>query len=184
MKVLGTVLLAGTILVAGNAAQAAQSTQTAPTSTAVATTTNVSSAVPSRSAKANRHFAKCRRSSRFNERRVRYGNSAILGGRCVTSYVRGVKLVSSYAGHSPSAGRATDVMINMSGSCRSGRKAGNKVARYFMKNSGKHRVQYIIWKNSIWQSYEKRKKPKYWRSMSRGGNCTSRHYDHVHVSYK
>lgn len=184
MKVLGTVFLAGTLLLAGNAAQATSAAQAAPASSAITAKSSVNAKVNLRMQRSKRFFKKCRRSRRFNERRVGYGANAILGGRCVTSKVRGVKLVSSYRGHQPSAGRALDVMINRSGSCRSGRKAGNKVARYFMNKSRKHRVQYVIWKNRIWQSSEKRRKPGNWRSMQRGGSCTTRHYDHVHISFK
>lgn len=184
MKVLGTVFLTGTILLAGNAAHAAPAAQAAPATAAITAQNSVVSGASLRARKSRKFFAKCHRSRRFNERRVGYGTNAILGGRCVTSKVKGVKLVSSYAGHQPSAGRALDIMINRSGSCRAGRKAGNRVARYFMNHSGRHRVQYVIWKNNIWQSYERRRNSSNWRSMNRGGSCTTRHYDHVHVSFK
>lgn len=184
MKVLGTVFLTGTVLLAGNAAHAVNATPATPASTAITAQSSAPTSVKTKSRKSKRFFTKCRKSRRFNERRVGYGTNAILGGRCITSKVRGVKLVSSYGGHHPSAARAIDVMINMSGSCRAGRRAGNQVARYFMKNSGKHRVQYIIWKNGYWQAGTKRKKSSSWRKMSRGGNCTTRHYDHVHVAFR
>lgn len=190
MNALSTVFLVGTICFTGNAAQAATPAQVTPTSTAITATKSVNTTVKSKvkkskkAKKAKKFFSKCHRSKRFNERRVAFGTSAILGGRCVTSKVKGVRLVSSYPGHQPSAGRAIDVMINRSGSCSAGREAGNKVARYFMNNSGKHRVQYVIWKNNIWQTYEKRRNPSNWRSMHRGGSCTTRHYDHVHISFK
>jgi hypothetical protein len=188
MKVLSTVFLTGTILLAGNAAQAANMTQAAPapaaTTAGIPALASAPSSVSQRKQRNKRFFGKCHRSKRFNERRVAYGTNAILGGRCATSRAKRVKLVSSYAGHQPSAGRALDIMVNRSGSCHSGRSVGNRVARYFMNNSGKHRVQYVIWKNRIWQSYEKRRNTSNWRAMNRGGNCTTRHFDHVHVSFK
>ena len=129
-------------------------------------------------------FRKCHRTHKFGERQFAYTVDAVFAGRCVSRRVRGVKLVSSYPGHSPSASRAIDVMVNLKGSCRSGRKNGNDVARYFMRHARQHNVQYIIWKNSYWASTSRPTKFRNWRHGMSGGNCTTRHYDHVHVSFR
>ncbi len=129
-------------------------------------------------------FAGCRKSGKFNEHRFDFDVDAVLGGRCVSSRVKGVKLISSYSGHMPTASKALDVMVNMKGSCRAGRTTGNVVARYFMKNAKQHHVRYLIWKNSYWSSDRGPTKWRHWRHGMAGGSCTTRHFDHVHVAFK
>jgi len=129
-------------------------------------------------------FAKCRKSGRFSERRFNYDIDAVFAGRCATTRFKGIDLVSSYYGHSPTATKALDFMVNMRGSCRGGRTAGNVTARYFMNNARRHGVQYIIWKNSYWASSSRPTKWRNWRHGMSGGSCTTKHYDHVHVSFR
>ena len=130
-----------------------------------------------------RFFRGCTKSRVFNENRVGYAYDTVMGGRCVTSRVRGIKLISSYAGHHPSAGKAMDVMVNLQGSCNAGRKVGRQVAKYFMYNAAKHDIQYIIWRNRYWSASYGPKDPKNWRSQGWSG-CTHAHYDHVHVAFR
>lgn len=129
-------------------------------------------------------FDSCRKSRRFNERRFNFDIDAVFAGRCATSRVRGIELVSSYPGHMPTGAKALDFMVNMKGSCKAGRKTGNVTARYFMNNARKHGVQYIIWKNSYWSSSSRPTKWRNWRHGMAGGSCTTKHFDHVHVSFK
>ncbi len=129
-------------------------------------------------------FRKCDRTGRFGERQFNFTIDAVFAGRCVVHRKKGVKLVSSYPGHMPSANKAIDVMINMKGSCSAGRKNGNDVARYFMRHARQHNVQYIIWKNSYWASTSRPTKFRNWRHGMSGGSCTTRHFDHVHVSFR
>jgi len=129
-------------------------------------------------------FKKCKKSGKFNERQVNFGNSAKMAGRCVTSLPKnGVKTIGSRPGHQPSAGRAIDIMTNTSGSCTAGHKNGTRIAKYFMNNSKKFHVKYIIWNNKYWSADTRRVKPYQWRYMGRGG-CTQGHHDHVHVAFK
>ena len=129
---------------------------------------------------------RCKRSRKFNERQVRFGRNARIAGRCITSEKagRGIKVIWSRQGHHPSAGRALDIMVNRKGSCHSGRKTGDKVARYFMNKSRKFNVQYIIWENKIWNRQTTGKRPLHrWRGMGWRG-CTHAHWDHVHLALK
>ena len=75
-----------------------------------------------------------------------YTVDAVFAGRCVAPRP-GREAGQLVPGSPPSASRAIDVMVNLKGSCRSGRKNGNDVARYFMRHARQHNVQYIIWKN-------------------------------------
>jgi len=129
-------------------------------------------------------FNGCKKTGRFNERRFDFDVDAVMAGRCIVHRVRGIELVSSYRGHMPRAEKAIDVMVNMKGSCKAGRKSGNIAARYFMNNAKKHGIRYIIWKNSYWASSSKPTKWKNWRHGMASGSCTTKHFDHVHVSFK
>ena len=136
-------------------------------------------------AKAAKPFYRgCKRSGRFNEGRFDYTTDAVLAGRCATSRIKGINLISSYSGHHPSANKALDIMVNLKGSCSAGRATGNRVARYMMNNAGKHGVRYIIWKNSYWAAGSGTKKLSNWRQGMHSGSCTTRHYDHVHVAFR
>lgn len=136
-------------------------------------------------AKAQRPFyASCHRTHRFSEHRFNYDIDAVFAGRCATTRVDGIKLVSSYSGHSPTASKALDFMVNMKGSCKAGRQTGNELARYMMNHARAHGVQYIIWKNSYWPASSRPTKWRNWRHGMAGGSCTTRHFDHVHVSFR
>ena len=129
-------------------------------------------------------FDSCKKSHRFNEHRFNFDIDAVFAGRCATTRLKGIQLVSSYPGHMPTGSKALDFMVNMKGSCHAGRTTGNVTARYFMNNARKHGVQYIIWKNSYWSSSSRPTKWRNWRHGMAGGSCTTKHFDHVHVSFK
>lgn len=176
LRTLGATLLAFAALVA--AMLVAPSAATAKDSGSAAAPRAVQ-------AKAAKPFYRgCKRSGRFNEGRFDYTVDAVLAGRCATSRIKGINLISSYSGHHPSANKALDIMVNLQGSCSAGRETGNRVARYMMNNAGKHGVRYIIWKNSYWAAGSGTKKLSNWRHGMHGGSCTTRHYDHVHVAFR
>lgn len=175
------VLLAGVVL---GPAQASAAPVAPATATPAAALTPMARPKQVKARASRPFFDNCRRSNRFREHRVNFSVSAVLGGRCVTTRVHGVRLVSSYRGHLPSAGKAVDVMVNMRGSCKAGRSTGNRVAHYFMNHAKQHNVRYLIWKNSYWASTSKPRKFRNWRHGMSGGSCTTRHYDHVHVAFQ
>lgn len=174
------VVMSLVILVAGLLAPAAQATPV--THAAVSAPTASPSAVAAKSRRP--FFRDCHRSRKFNDRAFDFTVDAVLAGRCATTRIKDIKLISSYYGHSPSASHALDIMVNLQGSCSAGRHTGNRVARYFMHNARKHRVLYIIWKNSYWSASTRPMKWRHWRHGMAGGSCTTRHFDHVHVSFK
>ena len=173
-RLMTTIFTAAAVLVAGLALVPAGAANAAPDARP--------SAVRAKAQKP--FFAGCKKTGRFNERRFDFDLDAVLAGRCVTSRVKGVDLVSSYSGHHPSAQKALDVMVNMKGSCKAGRTTGNVAARYFMNNAKKHKVRYIIWKNAYWSSDRRPTKWRNWRHGMHSGSCTTRHFDHVHVAFK
>ena len=126
---------------------------------------------------------RCKGSSKFRERAFRYPRYVKKAGRCVRTRNPKIKHIGSRWGHHPSANKALDIMVNLRSSCTKGREVGNKTARYLMNNSRRYNVKYLIWKNRYWSSNTRRKPPRYWRYMGRGG-CTHGHYDHVHAAFK
>lgn len=130
-------------------------------------------------------FRSCRHrtSRKFNERQARFSRRVRVGARCVVKRVPGIKVIGTRPGHHPSASRALDIMVNTRGSCREGRRAGNRVARYFMNNKRRHGVYYVIWRNGYWNARDSKMPISQFRKMGRGG-CTQGHYDHVHVAFK
>jgi len=58
---------------------------------------------------------------------------------------------------------------------------GDQVAAYMQQNWQHYSVQYIIWKQHIWNMA----RPKEgWRAMPDRGSVTANHRDHVHVSFQ
>jgi len=133
--------------------------------------------------KKRKFYKGCKKSGKFREYQFGWNANAKMTGRCLTSRVKGVRLISSYNGHHPSASRAFDVMVNLQGSCTAGRKAGNKLAWYLMKNARKHNIYYIVWRNGYWNANSKPTSPRNFRQQG-GGSCTSKHYDHIHVAFR
>jgi hypothetical protein len=144
---------------------------------------SVASAASLGQLKKKQFYNGCKKSSKFREYRFGWNASARMTGRCLTSRVKGIRLISSYNGHHPSASRAMDVMVNLSGSCTAGRQTGNQMARYLMKNARKHNIYYIVWRNGYWNANSKPTKPRNFRQQG-GGSCTSKHFDHVHVAFR
>jgi len=152
-----------------------------------ATATAAGSALPAavkKKLKKNKFFQPCRKpSGRFREHSFGFSPAVVVTGRCLMGKFSGVRRIGSYNGHHPSASKALDVMTNLHGSCTAGRDNGNKMARYLMKNSQRHSIRYIIWKNAYWAAGSGKKPWKEWRKMGRPG-CTHGHYDHIHVAFK
>lgn len=58
---------------------------------------------------------------------------------------------------------------------------GDQIAAFTQQNAGRLNVQYIIWKQHIWNIG---RASEGWRAMPDRGSVTANHYDHVHVSFK
>ena len=69
------------------------------------------------------------------------------------------------------SGRALDFMT-------SNRGYGDSIANMLISRSGELRIEYIIWRQRIWQP------GRGWKMMSNRGSATANHYDHVHVSVR
>lgn len=69
------------------------------------------------------------------------------------------------------SGRALDFMT-------SNRGYGDSIANMLISRSGELRIDYIIWRQRIWQP------GRGWKMMSNRGSATANHYDHVHVSVR
>lgn len=91
--------------------------------------------------------------------------------------IYGYRSSSSYSSDHPN-GRAVDVMIaNWSDPTMA--DYGWQVARYFATNPQPYKVNYIIYRQSIFNvAYPERG----WRPMEDRGSATANHFDHVHVS--
>ncbi|MCH9718350.1 MAG: C40 family peptidase [Actinomycetia bacterium] len=114
--------------------------------------------------------------------------AAVRGGRCAAATwpqlasIGGWRQSDPYPDH-PS-GRAIDLMLPEG--CSTEKKnagLGDVIATFFMQNSGKFEVQYIIWNQRIWVAGSPVVPPNQWRGMSNRGGCTANHVDHIHVSF-
>jgi hypothetical protein len=90
--------------------------------------------------------------------------------------------VSTYAGHSPTASRAIDILVSDAfGKRPSDNNAlGDRVAEFALgslANVPEHGVMYVIWR----QRYND---GSGWDPMEDRGSITQNHYDHVHVSFE
>lgn len=116
--------------------------------------------------------------------------SAILAGRCIARTwpqiptIGGFRSFDSYPDH-PS-GRALDVM--MPGGCsldEADVRLGDSIAEFFVNNSDKFNVEYMIWRQRIWNNgRDPKQAPADWRTMGDRGDCTSNHMDHIHLTLK
>jgi hypothetical protein len=179
-------LSAATTTVASAAPVSSATTATPAENTTAGAAAGTTGLPASFSKKAKKPFyAECKKSQRFAERRFNYTPHAVLAGRCVTSKkrIRGVKLISSYGGHHPSAEKALDLMVNLHGSCSAGNPVGDRVARYLMNNARKHGIRYLIWQNKYWAATSEPMPLRNWRPMGRPG-CTAGHFDHVHAAFR
>lgn len=81
-----------------------------------------------------------------------------------------------------SSGRAVDIMISSAFPNYHAADAvgyGNGMAGWIVANHDQLGVQYIIWRQRIWNV---ERASEGWRPMSDRGNPTANHYDHLHVS--
>lgn len=97
--------------------------------------------------------------------------------------------VYGYGGYRPgsaghSTGRASDLMIK-SYKTKAGKKRGDQVANYLIKNHRQLGVSYLIWNDRIWftdTGWEDYSDGDRWGKQFTGKwNDTTKHLDHVHV---
>ncbi|WP_028646840.1 hypothetical protein [Nocardiopsis sp. CNT312] len=76
-------------------------------------------------------------------------------------------------------GRACDFMMSSGGAWPSdaNNALGDQIAQYAIDNASRLGVDYVIWKQRIWQQTN----PS-WVFMNDRGSTTANHYDHVHIS--
>lgn len=62
---------------------------------------------------------------------------------------------------------------------------GNEIAAYFVQNSNRLNVSYVIWRQRIWNPSRDPQGASWdnWRRMEDRGDPTQNHMDHVHVSF-
>lgn len=70
-------------------------------------------------------------------------------------------------------GKAIDFMVPVSS------KKGDELAQYAISTMDHYGVSYVIWKQHIYGTWNRR-----WEPMEDRGSITQNHYDHVHVSFK
>lgn len=58
---------------------------------------------------------------------------------------------------------------------------GDQIAQFMQANWNVYSVQYIIWKQHIWNES---RASEGWRAMQDRGSITANHFDHVHVSFQ
>ena len=58
---------------------------------------------------------------------------------------------------------------------------GDQIASFVQANWNTYSVQYIIWKQHIWNES---RASEGWRAMPDRGSITANHFDHVHVSFQ
>lgn len=85
---------------------------------------------------------------------------------------------STYAGHQPQADLALDIPSGEGyGKLPTdGHAFGDKVASFALANQGKHRIEYVIYRQRIHFG-------EGWESMEDRGSITQNHFDHVHISF-
>ncbi len=113
---------------------------------------------------------------------------AVTGGRCVAAIWPQIQTIGGWRPSDPypdhPSGRAIDIMMPDGCSADATNVGiGNSIAAFFMQNSGKFDVQYIIWQQRIWTAGSAPVPVLQWRGMSNRGGCTANHQDHVHVSF-
>lgn len=72
-------------------------------------------------------------------------------------------------------GSAIDVMIPDYASA-TGIALGDKISKFYIDHAGDLKVKYIIWRNRIWQNGS-------WSDYGNTGSDTTKHNDHVHLSF-
>ena len=91
--------------------------------------------------------------------------------------------ITSFSGYRPGdsgdhgKGLAIDFMVPVSSAL------GDQIAEYAVKNMASRGINYIIWKQRFYASFDSKYGPaNTWNSMPDRGSVTENHYDHVHVS--
>lgn len=109
-------------------------------------------------------------------------NAKVVVSHVIATYpkittIYGWRASSDYSSDHPS-GRAVDIMIpNWTQAAMA--DYGWVIAKDFAANAKKYRVNYVIYRQSIYNAaYPERG----WRAMEDRGSNTANHYDHVHVS--
>ncbi|MCY9787893.1 hypothetical protein KIK06_28850 [Nocardiopsis sp. EMB25] len=76
-------------------------------------------------------------------------------------------------------GRACDFMMSSGGAMPSAENQalGDQIAQHAINNAAAWGVDYVIWRQRIWQQSNPR-----WVFMNDRGDNTQNHYDHVHIS--
>ena len=91
--------------------------------------------------------------------------------------------ITSFSGYRPGdsgdhgKGLAIDFMVPVSSAL------GDQIAEYAVQNMASRGINYIIWKQRFYASYDSKYGPaNTWNPMPDRGSVTENHYDHVHVS--
>lgn len=86
--------------------------------------------------------------------------------------------ISTYAGHSPSAELALDILTSDAyGEVPTdGHAFGDRIAAFALDNQAKYRIEYVIYRQRINMG-------EGWKGMEDRGSVTQNHFDHVHVSF-
>lgn len=93
-------------------------------------------------------------------------------------------------GHSPSASKAADFMIDglpLGGNINDFPDLltkGDAAAKYIMDHAAELNVSYVIWNQRIWNAArDPIADPSQWREMQGRGGNTANHLDHIHTSF-
>jgi hypothetical protein len=86
---------------------------------------------------------------------------------------------STYVGHQPQADLALDIPSGEGyGKLPTDDHVfGDKVAEYALANQGRHRIEYVIYRQRIHFG-------EGWEAMEDRGSITQNHFDHVHISFE
>lgn len=101
--------------------------------------------------------------------------NAVRGGRIAAKHFQ-PSSVGGYRAGDPQdhgKGNASDIMVG------DDQAKGDRIAAFFQKHAKALGINYIIWKQRIWQPSAGGE----WKQMEDRGSKTQNHMDHVHVSY-
>jgi hypothetical protein len=124
-------------------------------------------------------FAKAGFGSRSLNRLQSHGKVAVLRVRQAFPHIKRIGGWRSWSNYSSDhrSGRAVDFMIP-SWTNAKGKKLGSALARYMIANHKKLHVHYVIWRQHIWTTADRK-----WRHMPNRGSANANHMNHVHVSF-
>lgn len=111
--------------------------------------------------------------------------TALVRGGTVRSHVQacadaikeatGADSFGTYPGHDPSIDLALDIFVPVNSDV-----LGNKITKFAIENLKKYGIDYIIYRQHIYNP----EIAGYWRAMEDRGSPTQNHYDHVHISFE